>query len=114
MPEKGAWMNAYNVKRLEYVIDKLDELEEEIVPCYAEEEHRSLRLSDMDVNEKEALDERVIYLEEALFFLVSMRDHLKNVLESIEKENDNDKKDQDSDSAFHMPVVTKELCRYNQ
>lgn len=104
-------MNAYNTKRLEKVLDQLDELEEEIVSCYTEE-GQCLPIN-MSFEEKEALDDRVIKLEEALFFLMSLRDYLKEVYESVNKENDNDKKNTDSDSSFHKPVVAKKLRRYN-
>lgn len=75
-------MNAYNEKRLLKVLDELNHLEEEILPCWAEEDAFLKRECDNERFTKEMVKskERLDILEAAFFSLKELRAHIRFAL----------------------------------
>lgn len=85
-------MNATNIKRLENVREALDELEEELLPCYVEEDHR-LRLlceSEMFSDEQVELDNIVSSLEYTIRRIRRCRKSLDFVLNYENQQGEKD------------------------
>ena len=78
-------MNAYNVKQLEKAVDILDDLEEQILPAYAEAEVRYDDLSQMEINSNACIKAEEIYgsLDAALYQIRCAKESLKFTLERI-------------------------------
>ena len=77
-------MNVYNEKRLIKVLDELNHLEEEILPCWAEEDAFLKCECDNERFTKEMIKskDRLDMLEAALTYIKSCRDYLSFVVES--------------------------------
>ena len=75
-------MNAYNEKKLIKVLDELNHLEEEILPCWAEEDAFLKRECDNEKFTKEMVKskKRLDMLEVALFSLKELRAHIRAAL----------------------------------
>ena len=81
-------MNEYNQKRLEKALDDLNALEEEIVPCWAEENAFLERECENEKFTKEMLmaKNRLSNLEVSLSAIKDCRKYLKFVINSNKKD----------------------------
>lgn len=81
-------MNEFNVKRLRRALELLNDIEEEIVPAFAEEDNLLGCLCNEEIfsSDSASIHNHVIDLEEALYCVVTCRDHLKNVLGMFEED----------------------------
>ena len=77
-------MNEYNVKRLENVLEELKHIEEEIVPCWVEEDHTLSLLCEDELFSDEMCvkHDRVVALEDALTFVRDIRSLIRCVIDS--------------------------------
>ena len=77
-------MNEINQKRIKKVLEELKQLEEDIVPCWAEEDHiLSLLCDDERYSEDIAKKyDRIVALEQVLYFLRRSSELLRFVYET--------------------------------
>lgn len=80
-------MNGVNIKRVKHVREILDDIEEELLPCFTEEDQRLRELceSEMFSDEQIELDQVVGALENSLERIMQCRDSLDFVLNYIDQ-----------------------------
>ena len=86
-------MNEFNVKRLRHVLDLLNDIEEEILPGYIEEDHNVFRLCGEEkcILSNSDLYKRTKLLEEVICSISECRNKIRVVLGIItDKEDKNE------------------------
>ena len=85
-------MNETNIKRLENVRKILDDIEEELLPCFAEEDHRLRELCEREMfsDEQVELDTVVSSLEYTILRIKRSRKSLDFVLNYVKEQGDLD------------------------
>ena len=77
-------MNEINQKRIEKALEELKQLEEDIVPCWAEEDHILSLLCEDELFSKDMAEkyERIVALEQVLYFVRRSTELLRFVYET--------------------------------